>query len=77
LGDINQEVTMAKEAKVSEGQVTEVKREVPPVRWNQTVNAGWHISNETFRRVAHTGEFSPKKTAEPKAASPKAAAPSA
>jgi len=65
---------MAKEPKVTtDEQAAELKGKVPPVRWNQTVNSGWYISNEMFRRMAYTGEFSPgKETAKPKAASPKA-----
>ena len=66
---------MAKEAKVAEEQVV---KPVPPIRWENTVDSGWHISNEVFRRVAHTGEFSPdKKAPESKPASKPAPAPSA
>ena len=56
-----------KDREVNEDQP---EREAPPVRWNETVNSGWYISNEMFRRIARTGEFSPteEKPAEPKAA---------
>ena len=67
---------MAKEAKAVEEQVT---KEAPPVRWLETVDSGWHISNEVFRRVAHTGEFSPGKepVATPKKSAEHKTAPSA
>jgi len=62
--------------KVADPKVAVEQQKAPPVRWNQTVNSGWYITNEMFRRTARTGEFSPtkeeisptKKPAEPKAA---------